>query len=123
MRVIFVGGSAVVLGYAAFKTPDQLITRLTPNVGDMSQWPVLLGCFAGGFGIALFVRFILGRKNEWFQTCRAWLGVLAILILVFETLLQFVILPDMSDKPGAEAMKVWEGFVVAIVAAYFGCRA
>jgi hypothetical protein len=123
MKVIFVGGSAVVLCYAAYKTPDQFFTRLTPNVADMAQWPVLLGCFSCGFGIALFLRFVMGRKSEWFQTGRAWLGVLAIGLLIFETLFQFVILPDMSDKPGAEAMKIWEGFVVATVAAYFGCRA
>jgi hypothetical protein len=123
MKVIFVGGSALVLGYVAFKNPDQLAIRLTPNVGDIGQWPVLLGCLFGGFGIALLVRFIMGRKNETFQTVRAWLGVLAMLLLIFETLLQFVILPDLSDKPGPEAMKIWEGFLIATVAAYFGSRA
>jgi len=123
MRVIFLGGSAAVLGYVAYKSPEQVGIRLTPSVGEISQWPVLLGCLAGGFGIALFVRFIMGRKNEAFQTARAWLGILAILLLLFETLLQFVILPDLSDKPGPEAMKIWEGFLLATVAAYFGCRA
>jgi hypothetical protein len=123
MRLIFVGGSAAVLGYAAYKTPDQLSVRLTPNVGDMAQWPVLLGCLTGGFGIALLVRFVMGRKNELFQTVRAWLGVLSVLLLVFETLFQFVIVPDMSDKPSVEAMKAWEGVLIAAVAAYFGCRA
>jgi hypothetical protein len=124
MRVLFVGGSAVVLGFAAYQNLDRLTVRLTPNAGDMSQWPVLLGCFSGGFGIALFVRFIMGRKNELFQTVRAWLGVLAILLLVFETLLQFVILPSMdpSNQPLPETMKIWEGVLIAAVAAYFGSR-
>lgn len=122
MKVIFVGGSAVVLGYAAYKNPAQLVTRLTPDVGDMAQWPVLLSCFSGGFGVALFVRFVLGRRSEWFQTARAWLGVIAMLLLLLETLFQFLILPDLSDKPSVEALKVWEGLVVATVAAYFGCR-
>lgn len=123
MRVIFVGGSAVVLGFVAYKQPAQLSVRLTPNAGDIGQWPVLLGCLTGGFGIALFTRFILGRRNELFQTLRAWLGVLAVLLLLFETLFQFVIIPNMSDAPGAEAMKVWEGVLIAVVAAYFGSRA
>jgi hypothetical protein len=123
MRVIFVGGSGVVVAYVAYKTPAQLGARLTPNAADIYQWPVLLGCFAGGFGIALFVRFIMGRKNELFQTLRAWLGVLAILLLIFETLFQFVIIPELSDRPAADALKVWEGTLVACVAAYFGCRA
>src|SRR5579872_3069720 len=99
MRVIFVGGSAAVLGFVAYKYPAHVGVRLTPEVSDIAQWPVLLGCLFGGFGIALFVRFIMGRKNEAFQTIRAWLGILAILLLIFETLFQFVIIPDMSDKP------------------------
>ena len=36
---------------------------------------------------------------------------------------QFVILPNMSDKPGVETMQVWEGILIAVVAAYFGSRA
>jgi hypothetical protein len=123
MRVIFVGGSAVVLGYVAFKNPDQVATRLTPAIKDIPQWPVLLGCLFGGFGIALFVRFIMGRKNETFQTVRAWIGVLAVLLLVFETLFQFLIIPGMSEKPELETIKIWEGVLVAAVAAYFGARA
>lgn len=123
MRVIFVGGSAVVLCLAAFKDPTHLGARLTPNAAEIGQWPVLLACFGGGFGIALFVRFVLGRKSELFQTVRAWVGVIAILLLIFETLFQFVILPNVSDRPGLETMRVWEGTLIAAVAAYFGSRA
>lgn len=123
MRAIFVGGSGVVIAFVAIQSPDRLATRLTPKPEDMAQWPVLLGCLAGGFGIALFIRFILGRNNEVFQTLRAWIGVIAMLMLLFETLFQFVIIPNMSDKPSQMAMEVWEGILIAAVAAYFGSRA
>jgi hypothetical protein len=123
MRVIFVGGSAAVVAYVAFWHPDRLATRLTPNPDDMAQWPVLLGCLAGGFGVALFARFILGRNNALFLTLRAWIGVIAMLLLIFETLFQFVILPNLSDKPSVTAMEIWEGILIAAVAAYFGSRA
>lgn len=122
MRVIFVGGSAVVLAYVAYKNPGQLASRLTPDKEEITQWPVLLGCLAGGFGAALFVRFILGRNSHTFQTLRAWVGVIAVLVLLSETLLQFVILKDMSEPPSPDAIKVWEGTIIAMVAAYFGCR-
>ena len=36
---------------------------------------------------------------------------------------QKVILPNMSDRPGSEVMQVWEGILIATVAAYFGSRA
>lgn len=123
MRILFVGGSAAVVAYVGFKYPQILSARLTPDAGEISQWPVLLGCLAGGFGIALLVRFILGRRGALFMTIRAWIGVIAILLLLFETIFQFVILPNMSDKPGPDVMQIWEGTLIAFVSAYFGSRA
>jgi hypothetical protein len=58
-----------------------------------------------------------------FMTIRAWIGVIAMLLLLFETIFQFVIKPNMSDKPNLEVMQVWEGILIATVAAYFGSRA
>lgn len=123
MRVVFVGGTLVVVLLVLVKDPGRLGSRLTPDAADIAQWPVLLGCFAGGFGFMLVLRGILGRDNAFFQTVRAWVGVLAMLLLLFETIFQFVILPTLSDKPSVDAMKVWEGIIIAVVAAYFGSRA
>src|SRR5258707_176616 len=52
MRLLFVGGSAAVVAMAVVKNPDLAAARLTPSPGEISQWPVLLGCLAGGFGAA-----------------------------------------------------------------------
>jgi hypothetical protein len=123
MRLIFVGGSAAVVAYVGFTDPQVLGNRLTPNPAEITQWPVLLGCLAGGFGVSLFVRFVLGRNSPMFMTIRAWVGVIAMLLLLFETIFQFVILPNMSDKPTVEVTQVWEGILIAAVAAYFGSRA
>ena len=123
MRLIFVGGSIAVIIYIALTDMQRLSSRLTPDQADIAQWPVLLGCLAGGFGLALIIRFILGRRSPMFMTLRAWVGVIAMLLLLFETIFQFVILPNMSDKPSMEVMQVWEGILIAVVAAYFGSRA
>jgi hypothetical protein len=123
MRLVFVGGSAAVVAYVAFTDSHRLATRLTPNAAEITQWPVLLGCLAGGFGIALLVRTILGRQSPMFMTLRAWVGVIAVILLLFETIFQFVILPNMSDRPSVQVMQVWEGILIATVAAYFGSRA
>jgi hypothetical protein len=122
MKVLFVGGSATVVAFSLVTHPTQTAARLTPNPAEISQWPVLLGCFAGGFGIALFLRSVLGRHNHLFLTIRAWVGVIAMLLLFVETILQFLILPGLPDK-NPEALKVWEGIIIAVVAAYFGSRA
>jgi hypothetical protein len=123
MRVLFVGGSVAVIIYVAIQHPERLAARMTPAAEDIGQWPVLLGCLAGGFGVALFIRFVLGRRSPIFMTVRAWIGVIAMLLLLFETIFQFVILPSLSDKPTQAAMQVWEGILIAAVAAYFGSRA
>lgn len=123
MRLIFVGGSAAVIAYVAVTDPQRLSSRLTPAAEDIAQWPVLLGCLAGGFGVALTARFVLGRGSPMFMTLRAWVGVIAMLLLLFETIFQFVILPNMTEKPTAQVMQVWEGILIAMVAAYFGSRA
>jgi hypothetical protein len=123
MRVLFVGGSIAVVAYVAYEDPSRLSTRLTPEQGEVVQWPVLLGTLCGGFGLGLFLRFALGRTSAAFQTLRAWVGIIAILLLVAETIYQFAIRPSLSEPPGPDAMKVWEGIIIAFVAAYFGSRA
>ena len=123
MRLLFVGGSAAAVALAVFHSSHQAAARLTPNPNDVAQWPVLLGCLAGGFGVALFLRFVIGRRSELFMTLRAWVGVIAMLLLLVETILQFVIVPELTEKPSQEVLKVWEGGLIAIVAGYFGSRA
>jgi hypothetical protein len=122
MRVIFVGGSLVAVALAVWNDAPRAAARLTPAANEIYQWPVLLGCLAGGFGVALFLRFMIGRHHNLFLNVRGWLGVVAILLLCIETVLQFLVLPGMADK-NLEALKIWEGLLIAVVAAYFGARA
>jgi hypothetical protein len=124
MRVLFVGGSVAVVAFSVVTNSHQTATRLTPSPAEIGQWPVLLGCLAGGFAVGLFMRFALGRRSEIFMTLRAWAGVVAMLLLFFETLLQFVILPSMDPaNRNPESLEVWEGILIAVVATYFGSRA
>ena len=123
MRVLFVGGSLVVVGYILYSDPHRLATRLTPNKEEIGQWPVLLATLSGGFAVGLLLRKILGHNSDLFQTIRAWAGVIGILLLIAETVFQFVIRPHLSDPVSQEALKIWEGVLVSFVAAYFGSRA
>lgn len=123
MRVLFVGGSVAAVAYTAVTHPDWLSERLTPAAAEVSQWPVLLGTLSAGFAVGLFSRFLLGRHNELFQTFRGWVGVIAMLLLVAETVFQFAIRPSLAEPPTVAAMKVWEGVIISFVAAYFGTRA
>lgn len=122
MRVLFVGGSGAVVAFAIWKDPALTAARLTPSAAEIVQWPALLGCLAGGFGVALVFRWVLGRHHNLFLTIRAWVGTVAMLLLFVETILQFLVLPGMAEK-NLDALKVWEGVLITTVAAYFGARA
>src|SRR5437773_8503644 len=76
MRLLFVGGSVAVVVFVLYKDPGRLAARLTPDQSEVVQWPVLLGTLAGGFGLGLFLRSVLGRNSDLFQTIRAWVGVI-----------------------------------------------
>jgi hypothetical protein len=123
MRIIFVGGSIAVVAYVLYKDPHRLSTRLTPDASEISQWPVLLATLAGGFGAGLLSRFLMGRNSDLFQTIRAWVGIIAMLLLAAETVFQFVIRPTLNEPPSPDALKVWEAIIIGFVAAYFGTRA
>ena len=124
MRVAFVGGSLAVVAFVAYKDSHRLAVRLTPEAGEIGQWPVLLAALSGGFAAGLFVRFLLRRSaNDLFQTLRAWVGVIAVLLLIAETVFEFLVRPTLAGPIDADALVIWEGFLVASVAAYFGTRA
>ncbi len=44
------------------------------------------------------------------------------MLLFVETILQFLVLPNVAEK-NLEALKIWEGIIIAVVAGYFGSRA
>ena len=122
MRLIFVGGSVAVLAYVVLNHPGRIGERLTPNEDAMKSWPALVGIMIAGFGSGLFVRMVLGREGELFQTVRGWVGVIAMLLLISETVFQFAIKPSLGTQPSAETLKVWEGIIIGFVSAYFGTR-
>lgn len=122
LRFLFVGGSIAVVLFCMFQHPDRLQTRLTPNVEEFKNWwgPFLATTF-GGFAGGLFLRFILGRSNPIFQTIRAWLSVVALMMMVTEIGL-FVMFTTAENKPD-EFMRYWQAIELALVSAYFGTRA
>ncbi len=122
IRILFVFGSIAVVAYTAVQFPERLAARLTPNPGEIGQWPVLLGTLSAGFAAGLMSRKLLGRNNNLFMTLRGWTGIIASLLLIAETVFQFAIRPSLAEAPSDAAMKVWEGIIIAFVAAYFGTR-
>jgi hypothetical protein len=122
LRVIFVGGSAVVVVYAWYLDADVLRARLTPAADEVTTWWIpFLACTFGGFAAGMFLRFVLGRENHIFQTLRAWLSVVGMIMLAIEIAL-VIAFASAHDKP-VDMLHIWGCFELAIVASYFGTRA
>jgi hypothetical protein len=121
LRVLFVGGSVGVVLYALFRDPQSL-AKLTPDQAEFAYWwGPFLGCLTGGFFVGLLLRFILGRENQIFQTIRAWLSVIGLLMMTGEFVL---FLMGAHSKPESDFfVHNWQAVQLAIVSAYFGTRA
>ena len=123
MRMLFVGGSVIVVAYTLVKDPAQFSARLTPDVAEFRDWwGTFLAVTAGGFFAGLFIRFALGRNNPIFLTLRAWFSVVAMVMLALELAL-FVAFTSADTTKPEMFMRYWQSFEVAMVAAYFGTRA
>lgn len=122
LRILFVGGTLIVIAITLFKDPALFSQRLTPDVPEFRDWwGTFLAVTSGGFGFGLFIRFILGRTSPIFLSIRAWLGVVAMVMLALELAL-FIAFTSANEKPET-FMRYWQAFEVAAVAAYFGTRA
>ncbi len=120
LRVLVAGGTAGVVVFVMFSNPDAL-TRLRPAFDmDGDWWLRFLAVLACGFGAGLFLRFILGRENHVFQTVRAWLSVLGLVMMVIEFAL-FMAFASAKDQP-TEFLHYWQAIELAAVSAYFGTR-
>jgi hypothetical protein len=122
LRVLFVGGSVAVVLLVLFTHPDRLKDRLTPGHNEFQEWwGPFLATMAVGFAAGLFLRFVLGREHPLFQTLRAWLSVVGLLMLAMELAL-FVVFTTAENKQ-IEFFYYWQAVELAFVSAYFGTRA
>lgn len=121
LRVLFVGGSVAVVLFCLFQYPDRLQSRLTPDPEEFKHWwGPFLATMSVGFAAGLFVRFVLGREHPLFQTFRAWLSVVALVMLVLE--IGLFVMFTASENRQADFLRYWQAVELAFVSAYFGTR-
>lgn len=121
LRLLFVAGSVGVVAYAVYKDWAKVTTRLVPDVNEFREWwLVYLGVTVGGFLFGRSVRLVLGNHSTFFWSFRAWLSVLALLMMAGEFLL-FIIFASSTERPDA-ILHAWQAVQLLAVSAYFACR-
>ena len=122
LRVVFAVGSVGVLVYAAYTNWSQATDRLQPNPAEFSEWWLTyIGVTFGGFLVGRVFRLLLGNGNMFFQTVRAWLSVLALLMMAGEFLLFIANVSD-SERRLDGFLHFWQAVQLAAVSAYFASR-
>ena len=122
LRILFIGGSVAVVAYIVITDPERLGNRLTPDPAEFRDWwGPFLAVMAGAFAAGKLLRLALGRENPLFQTLRAWLSVVGLLMLAAE-LIMWVSFASAERKPEM-FIHYWQAFELAFISAYFGTRA
>ena len=122
LRLLFAGGSIGVLVFLGLNSDWRRVTdRLVPDVEEFRGWwlaylAVVFGAFLGG----QLLRLVFGNQNPFFQSVRAWLSVLALLMMLGEFLL-FMAFASASSRP-EDFLHVWQAVQLGAVSAYFGAR-
>ena len=121
LRVLFVGGSVAVVGYALLNDPAQFNARMKPDPAELTDWwGPLMAVTAAGFAVGLLLRVVLGRYNTVFLTLRSWLGLVGMIMLALEFALFLAFLS--SDSKTDMFFRYWQAVELGVVAAYFGAR-
>jgi hypothetical protein len=124
LRVLIIGGFAVVLGYRYYTYHDvNKLLALSPPPMEEPYLPLVL---IGAFFLGIFVGRVLGGMLSgptgtppWFQDVQSWFALVAGLGLGVELVIQFIINPSLNNKiylPNAQMV------LAAIIAFYFGAR-
>jgi hypothetical protein len=108
-----------VVAWQFYVDPEKVIDRVTPHPGQLAQWPYLMMSLVGGFLLGWLIRRGPWRDAYWFQDLRAWIALIAMLILCGEILVRAFINPNIAEGHNVPFM---ERLLVAIVAFYFGVR-
>jgi hypothetical protein len=123
LRVAFAVGSLGVVAYAVYHDWEQVTSRLVPNVDEFRQWWLAyLGVTVGGFVVGRVLRLVLGNANPFFQSVRAWLSVLALLMMSGEFLLFIAFSSTESGFASSQFVHAWQAVQLAAVSAYFATR-
>lgn len=119
LRIIILGGTALVVGYLYTNHPEWLSERLRFDPAQLASWPAVVSAYVCGFLIGYLMRIMPFRHFWGFQAFQAWLAMIAMGMLFIAIIIQAFINPTLKEKFD---LPLWEATVTAVTAYYFGAR-
>jgi hypothetical protein len=119
LRTALLLGAAGVLGWMYYQDPSRLPVIVTPVQEQLHQWPTLLATTIGGFVFGHVIGRGPWRRTAGFQDILAWVALIAMIMLVVETILVVFINPRVRQELN---LGPWEAVLTALVTFYFGAR-
>ena len=119
LRVLIIGGTAAVLGFVYSNHPDRLTERLSMSSEQLTNWPMVVGSYVGGFFAGHLSKIMPFRNNWMIQAFLAWLAMIAMGLLFLEIIVRTFIDPSLKEKFD---LHLWGAVVTGIVTFYFGAR-
>jgi hypothetical protein len=119
LRFLLVAAIVGVVAWQCVTDMPRVIERLRPRDVELQHWALLFACTTGGF----FFGWLLAR-GPWrtapaFQDFLAWIAIIALMLVIAETLWKGFIDPKaeiLSNRP------IWEAILLGVVSFYFGSR-
>ena len=121
IRILIVLGLAGSLGAAYYFDPQQLVERLTPDPADVSKVPGLMLAIGVGFFVGHLLRIFPWRHLPAYQNFLAWISLIALLLLLVDLVLVFIIKPSVQDAFEFDPF-VFEAVLSGVIAMYFAAR-
>ena len=124
LRIVVVLGTVGTLAYVFLHGGETFKDRLTPKADEFQKWWLpFAGTLAVGFLVGHTARALLGERNSFYLTLRAWASVIGLTMLTIELGLFIIMLSMREANPEfLNFLHYYEFVEIGIVSAYFGTR-
>ena len=124
LRLVIVLGTMAALAYLFSRGVDHARERLTPDIAEITEWWMpFAGVLSGGLLFGVVLNWLIGPTGKMFQSVRAWLSVVAMVMLSVELGLFVIHLSsNAGDSTFVEFLRYYSLVEIGVVSAYFGTR-
>lgn len=118
-RVLIMGAIGATLIYQYVTNSEQLLQRLQPPQNQWAGWPFVFLSLVGGYAAGWLIAIGPWRRSPWFQDLKAWISLIALLVLAAKIVIELFISPN-RGLPGDEL--TWDCILLATISCYYGSR-